>query len=98
MTLKETINGFNSAYNHARKTSDTKFNFYCGITNDLERRNREHNISNIVYWVSADSFEAASNLEKALRKEGYDTGKKTGIGTQDSTIVYMYRKTTSTVE
>lgn len=98
MTLQEAVDKFNDAYYKAKEFWDTKSDFYCGITNDLERRNREHGIDNVLYWVKTDCFETAKSLEDLLHNAGYDTGEQIGNGTEDSTIVYMYRKTTKTKE
>lgn len=98
MTLQEAVDKFNDAYYKAKEFGDTKSDFYCGITNDLERRCAEHNIEDVLYSVEAKPFDTAKKLEKMLHNEGYDTGEQTGNGTSDSTIVYMYRKTTKTKE
>lgn len=98
MTINQALEKFNAVYWNNRKVGDTKFNFYCGITNNLERRNTEHNISEVLYYVTADTFDRAKELEALLHDAGYDTGEKLGNGTDDSTIVYMYRKGRDTIE
>lgn len=98
MTIGQAVEKFNAVYTNNRKTGDTKFSFYCGITNNLERRNTEHNIDKVLYYVTSDTFDTAKELESLLHEEGYDTGDKLGNGTDDTKIVYMYRKGSNTIE
>lgn len=73
-------------------------NFYCGITNDLNRRMGEHNAKPLV-WVKARNQENAIMLEEALGEKGYDIGSVAGNGAaDDSVIVYMYKKSLFTNE
>lgn len=92
MTLQETVAQFNKVYERNKLFGNTKQNFYCGITKDLGQRNSQHDVSRVLYSVTADSFDAAKELEVALHKEGYDTGAQLGHGVEDSKTVYMYRK------
>lgn len=98
MTIGQAVEKFNAVYTNNRKTGDTKFSFYCGITNNLERRNTEHNIDKVLYYVTSDTFDTAKELESLLQEEGYDTGDTLGNGTDDTIIVYMYRKGSNTIE
>lgn len=98
MTLKEAVSEFNKVYTEKRHNEDTKKNFYCGITNDLDRRNSEHEVGAVLYSVTADTFETAKQLELMLHNEGYDTGTQAGHGVENSKIVYMYRKGPNTVQ
>lgn len=91
MSIKEAVVWFNQHYDESRKTGDTKNNFYCGITCDLERRANEHNASFICH-IKCDTFDTAQELEKQLHAQGYDTGDKVGNGQENSIYVYMYRK------
>lgn len=97
MTIAEAVQRFNQVYLRNRKTGDSKYNFYCGITNDIERREGEHNTSFLYYVINNDA-DSAKELEAALHDEGYDTGDKVGNGTDESIYVYIYRKTQTTVE
>lgn len=72
------------------QSGDVKKNYYCGITNDLERRAKEHNATFIVN-LQMNSFEEAKIVEKALHEKGYYTGKQLGNGDEDTVYVYMYR-------
>ena len=66
-------------------------NYYCGITNDIDRREGEHNATYLGY-VKAQSFDAAKRLEAQMHAEGFDTGKQLGNGQEDSIYVYVYKK------
>lgn len=91
MTIEEAVKEFNKVYTKNRKPLDTKSNFYCGITNDIATRESWHKVTFLI-TMEADSFETAQNMEQALHDEGYDTGKKVGVGQEDTVNVYMYRK------
>ena len=65
--------------------------FYCGITNDLNRRDGEHNTKSLGA-IKCDSFDTAKKLEKMMHDEGFDTGKQLGNGQEDSIYVYVYKK------
>ncbi len=65
--------------------------FYCGITNDLERRKGEHNVASFVCTHKCHSFGVAQEVEQELHELGYDTGEQLGNGAEDSVYVYMYK-------
>jgi len=71
-----------------------KSSFYCGITNDLERRMSEHNAIPLE-WVKSNNANAAITLETELGELGFDIGGKPGNGASDDSVyVYMYKKKT----
>ena len=72
-------------------------NFYCGITNNVTRREGEHDAS-YLGWVEAKTFERAKALEARMHAEGFDTGEQLGHGREDSTYVYVYKKNANTIE
>ena len=51
MTIDEAVKEFIDVYNNNRKPLDIKRNFYCGITNNLERRKGEHHVDDFLYSV-----------------------------------------------
>lgn len=81
---------FELAYMNNFKYGETKRNYYCGITNDLERRAKEHNTT-FITTAKVNSFEEAKIVEEALHKKGYCTGKQLGNGNEDTVHVYMYK-------
>ena len=98
MTINETINWFISQYNNAKGFLDIPSFYYCGITDNLERRAGEHNVSKYTATATCDSFETACKIEEGLHNAGFDAGKQLGNGTEDSIYVYMYRKSQYTKE
>ena len=71
---------------------ELKYSFYCGITNDLERRRGEHNVEHYIQTVKMDSFELAKKVEAMMHDAGFDTGKQLSNGQEDPVYVYLYRK------
>lgn len=71
--------------------------FYCGITNNVKRRECEHE-ADYLGWVKAKTFELAKQLECRMHEEGFDTGEQLGNGQPDSLYVYVYKKDKDTVE
>lgn len=98
MTTQETIAYFISQYNRLKSIFDIPSFYYCGVTDDLDRRASEHNVSQFIATVKCDRFETACAIEEGLHNAGFDTGKQLGNGTENSIYVYMYRKNQSTKE
>lgn len=83
------------------KIGDYKDSFYCGITNDIDIRMRQHREKdfNIVgnqvgAWLCCD-VECATEVERRMGEFGYDIGRgnKAGKGTNDdSRCVYILKK------
>jgi hypothetical protein len=78
--------------------NNQKRRWYAGITNDPERRLREHNVSpdNPWTWYECDDATQARTVEYALHSMGYSGGGGGGHG--GSVFVYTYRITPSTCE
>lgn len=98
MTIDEAVKEFIDVYNNNRKPLDIKRNFYCGITNNLERRKGEHHVDDFLYSVECEDFDSAAELEEKLEEAGFDCGQETGHGKSDTVYVYIYRKTSDTEE
>ena len=64
--------------------------YYCGVTNDLERRAGEHNAEFLGY-VTAKTAKGATDLEARMHQEGFNTGKQLGNASDDSVYVYVYK-------
>lgn len=92
MTLIEALNRFRKVYWDNRSVADTKNNFYCGITNDLANRNIEHGNSDVLDFVQVETFDMAIALESMMHYDGFDTGRHLDHVSEDSTIVYLYKK------
>lgn len=66
-------------------------NYYCGITNDIHRREREHN-ANFLCYVRVNNVHMARSIEIAMKFYGYDTGRRSGNGGKpDSVYVYIQK-------
>lgn len=71
--------------------------YYCGITNNVDRREGEHK-ANYLGYVKAKNADAAKRLEARMNEEGFDTGDQLGNGREDSVYVYVYKKNKDTEE
>lgn len=65
-------------------------NYYCGITDNPDRRLEEHEIEKFDCCVKCSSYAVSSEAEKILSSRGFDCGKKQGMGNKDSVYVYAY--------
>lgn len=89
ITLEQAIDALErTAYNFAGIDFDAS-DFYCGITNDVERRQREHKASFLITLDVLNS-ELAKEIERAMNKKNFTTGKPANGVQDDSTIVYLY--------
>lgn len=80
------------------KPKDGRSQYYAGITNDIERREDEHN-ANDIFVVKAKNVDSANRLEVALKAADFDTGGSTGNAwKRDSVNVYVYKKGPETKE
>ena len=91
LTINDALQAFIQAYLYRYSYGETRNNYYCGITDDLDRRSKEHNAS-FIKTMEADTFEGAKKLEKALDEAGFDAGDHVGNGTEKSVFIYMYKK------
>lgn len=84
-------------FSHIANGKDKK-DFYVGITNDPDRREDEHN-ANFLGLVKCKSEAEAKELETELNGKGFDTGSRPANGgKKDTKFVYVYKKTSKTVE
>lgn len=101
MTLNDAIQHFINAFINDNGGEPSPQNFkkyYVGITNDIARRQSEHNVEFITY-LHANTVQAASNLKKKLGELGFDNGGSHGNGAADDTkYIYIYRKSPATIE
>lgn len=99
ITPEQAITWFNMLYEQNRVSVDTsKKTFYCGITNDIQRRENEHN-AEFLQYVKCENKDEATELERLLGEEGFDIGRNYGNGASDDSIyTYIYMKTDRTKE
>lgn len=98
VTLEGAVAVFKRVYDENCHEGDTMKDFYCGITNNLKRRNSEHNVEDVLCSATGGSFADAKELEAKLHEKGFNTGAQLGNGCEDSKIVYMYRKGPNTIQ
>lgn len=98
MTAKEIIDEINIHLANSNKQYYS--DFYIGITNDIDRRLfQEHNVSKLNdWWIfrQANDKATAQSVEEFFLNQGMKGD--TGGGSDDSTYVYCYEITNSTIE
>ena len=62
--------------------------YYCGVTNDIQRREAEHNVSFLGH-VKTKTVKSALNLEARMHDEGFCTGKQLCNAGDDTVYVYV---------
>ena len=92
--LKKALYKFKFNFLLGAKTDEDKKkeNYYCGITDDLERSKRDHNVEKYATTQECDSDDDAKKLKNMLDEEGFDTGGQDGNEEENGVHVYMYRK------
>ena len=79
----------------------TKGDYYCGITNNLDKRMDEHRrndfeiVEDKVFAWNCKNVEVAAEVEKRFGKLGFDIGDTKTLGNgcvENSTIVYLLKK------
>ena len=70
--------------------------FYVGITNDVERRLKQHNVTKAELKYKMLSKRSAQEIEEYCLSLGMDGD--TGGGNEDSVYVYIYKKTKDSVD
>lgn len=79
----------------------TKDDYYCGITNNLDKRMDEHRrndfeiVEDKVFAWNCKNVEVAAEVEKRLGKLGFDIGDTNTHGNgcaENSTLVYLLEK------
>lgn len=84
-------------YKYGERASD----YYCGVTNDVIKNLARHNIDCYFSASRCDTAEIAAEVEERLGEMGFDIGgvEHGGNGAaEDSVYVYMYRKTSTTIQ
>lgn len=98
MTICDAVNYLKSCCKDSRGYIPNTFgSFYCGVTNDIKRREGEHKTAFLGY-VTAKTVKGALDLEALMHQEGFCTGKQLGNAGDDSVYVYVYKIGSNTVE
>ena len=94
--IQNAVQIFQNCYMIHYKLGETKKNYYCGITNDVDERKELHNVEDFLVVIECDSFDTSSAIESALQADGFNVGASAGHGRNNSVYVYMYKITSST--
>lgn len=70
--------------------------YYIGITNNIERRLAQHNVKNYDLAYKMNSKQYAQEIEEYFLDKGMDGD--TGGGNDDSVCVYVYKKTSNSID
>lgn len=84
--IDKTVNKFGG------KTSE----YFCGMTNNPERRKKEHGASDLLFKIKCSDKDCARKLMRSLFEAGFDVDKDIMSGQDDSVNVYVYKKTNTT--
>ncbi len=91
----------NDQYLSCFNKGETKHDYYCGITNNLDKRMDEHRrndfeiVEDRVFAWNCKNVDVAAEVEKRLGKLGFDIGDTKTLGNggvENSTIVYLLEK------
>ncbi len=95
MTVEQTVQDFIqrvSAY--GGKLSD----YFCGMTNNVKRRSKEHGIVTIIAFTECSDKETARDLMRQLKTAGFDVDSDIMSGQDDSRFVYVYKKSILSIQ
>lgn len=96
MTKAEIIQEIRKACDKYKRLSYNEF--FCGMTNNTERRRREHGVDQLEYRIKLLKKEYAEEVLTDLQKIGFDTTMQIANGQDDSLWVYAYQKNILTEE
>lgn len=95
MTVEERVQDFvNKVRNKGGKLSD----YFCGMTNNVARRAKEHGNVSVVSHTKCHDKEVARDLMRQLQDAGFDVDPDILSGQDDSVNVYLYKKTSLSKE
>lgn len=98
MMIFDAVNYLKSCCQDSMSIIPTSFeDFYCGVTNDIPKRESEHNVKFLGY-VTAKTEKGELELEAMMHDEGFSTGSQLGNAGDDSVYVYVYKTGHNTVE
>lgn len=96
MSIQETVNYFLS--NTLTISGNGASEFFCGMTNNPESRRKEHGATKILAYTECSDKDCARSLMKALADEHFDVDPDINSGQDDSKYVYVYKKSSSTIQ
>lgn len=100
-SIAQIVKLVNEQYLSCFNKGETKHDYYCGITNNLDKRMEEHRcedfeiVEDRVFAWNCENVDVAAEVEKRLGKLGFDIGDTKTLGNggvENSTIVYLLEK------
>ena len=96
MTIEEGVKRFIA--NTTGNVNGYLSQYYCGMTNNPERRRKEHGALKLIDYLPCDKKEIARDFLSQLSDIGFDVDPDIMSGQDDSNIVYVYKKTSLTIQ
>lgn len=72
--------------------------YYCGVTNNTQRRKMEHHINDFIVTYECKDRNAVMNLLTSLKSDGFQCIDNRQNGQDDSLTVYLYEITKDSIE
>ena len=100
-SIDKMVKSVNEQYLSCFNTGETKHDYYCGITNNLDKRMEEHRcedfeiVEDRVFAWNCENVDVAAKVEIRLSELGFDIGDTKTLGNrgvENSTIVYLLKK------
>ena len=96
-TLEQVVDSLESTAKDFAGIDFVASDFYFGITNNIERREREHNATFLISFNVVND-ESAKQIERIMNQKGFTTGKVANGASDGSTFVYLYLITPDTIQ
>ena len=96
MTIEEGVKRFIA--NTTGNANGNLSQYYCGMTNNPERRRKEHGALKLIDHLPCDKKETARDFLSQLSDIGFEVDPDIMSGQDDSNIVYVYKKNSLTIQ
>jgi len=95
MTVEERVKDF---IQRAETSGGRLSDYFCGMTNNPERRRQEHGALKLLGSTKCSDKDCTRDLMRLLAKAGFDVDPDIMSGQDDSLYVYIYKKTSLTMQ
>lgn len=95
MSVEERVQDF---IKKARAYGGNLSDYFCGMTNNPERRKKEHGASSLIGSTKCSDKDCARDLMRQLAEVGFDVDGDIMSGQDDSVNVYFYKKSKLTLQ
>jgi len=96
MTIEETVKFFLA--HTVNMSGGIASDYFCGMTNNPERRRKEHGALRLLAKTNCGNKDCARSLMRELEKAGFDVDPDIMSGQDDSVHVYVYKKSKLTMQ